>query len=242
MPEKYRVNVREAIRLNPDWKVFVFDEQSVKNLMEQNGDYKYLQKLDSFKLLHQSVDFSRFYLLQKLGGISVDADAKPLKSFDNIPNINTADFISSYSSLSKTENLIQNGRYDRTINNSVILSAPNSEILKEVLDYILTLNCDNIKSDFACILYTTGDSFNEIVQKHKGEIVVLDNSYFESCPPQGKDDCILPENAILKHDHAQTWVSPQRQALAKMYFTGKKYKWVLLVVVLIIILWIIFRK
>jgi len=219
LPEKYVANVEATIAQNPDWKIFRWDDASIRPLLKYLGQ-QYLDKYESFKILHQKIDFARYAILYALGGISIDVDAKAVKSFNEIPFINEKDFIVGYSPLDSVGNAVQ-GNERRAINNSVIISSKNNPILKEVLDYILTLDCKSGQSDFSCIIFTTGQSFNEVLYKHKDEITILDNSYFESC--HGNDEgCEFSPNAIIEHKHAQTWVPENYQTLAKAYYWSKK--------------------
>lgn len=176
VPEKFHANIQATVNLNPDWNILIWDENSIREELKKIGG-QYLQKFDSFKILHQKVDFGRYAILYSRGGISVDIDAKAVKPFSQIPYINEKDFIVGYSSLDSVESKMQ-GYSKRIINNATIISSQYNPILKEVLDYIITLDCKPNQSDFSCVIFTTGQSLNEVVYKHKGEIVILDNSYF----------------------------------------------------------------
>lgn len=220
IPSEYVQNLNETIAKNPDWQVYKWDDKSIRELLKKLGP-QYLEKYNSFKILHQSIDYARYAIIYAFGGLSIDLDAKAVKSFNQIPYIQERDFIVGYSPLDKVGNIAQ-GNERRALNNSVIIARPFHPILKEVLDYINTLECKPGQSDFSCIIFTTGQSFNEVLYRHKGEIVVLDNSYFESC--HGNDEfCEYAPNAIIQHKHAQTWVPGSHQAIAKIYYWLKEY-------------------
>lgn len=221
LPSKYLPNIEATISMNPDWRVYKWDNDSIRVLLKSIGQ-KYLDKYDSFKILHQKIDYARYAIIFAKGGISIDVDAKAVKSFNEIPFINQKDFIVGYSPLDQVGNIAQ-GNDRRAINNSVIIARQYHPILKEILDYINMLDCKPGQSDFSCIIFTTGQSFNEILYRHKGEIVILDNSYFEAC--HGNDEfCEFPANSIIQHKHAQTWVPDGHQAIAKVYYWMKEYR------------------
>src|ERR1044071_2099308 len=78
----YKQNMRNWQLLNPEWHYKCHDENSLRTLC-----YKYSkdagEAFDSFKFLHQKVDFGRYVLLFLIGGIYVDFDCYPLRSLDS---------------------------------------------------------------------------------------------------------------------------------------------------------------
>lgn len=238
IPSKYLPNLDQTARLNPDWKILVWDDKSIRTLLKSIGQ-KYLDKYDSFKILHQRVDFSRYAIMYAGGGgISIDVDAKAVKSFNEIPFIREKDFIVGYGNMDAVGDFVH-GNHRRTINNSVIIAKPFHPILKEVLDYILTLDCREGQSDFSCVIFTTGQSFNEVLYRHKGEIVVLENDYFEGCHVNDSGCKFNPDKAIIEHRHAQSWVPEGKQKLAKIYYKMKENRMAIFTALGIIILFFI---
>lgn len=221
IPDQYRSNLEQTAKLNPDWRIEVWDEARIRPMLRAIGQ-KYLDKYDSFKIMHQRVDFSRYAIIFSTGGLSMDVDAKAVRSFNEIPGIGEKDFIVGYGNMDAVGNLVH-GNKERTINNSVIIARPYHPILKEVLDHILTLDCRQGQSDFSCVIFTTGNSFNEVLRRHKGEICILDNSYFEACHVNDQA-CEFPANSIIHHRHAQTWVPEGKRALAKAYYRVKEHR------------------
>lgn len=237
IPSKYLANLEATIAQNPDWQVYKWDDTSIRDLLKQLGQ-QYLDKYNSFKILHQQIDYARYAIIHAIGGLSIDLDAKAVKSFNEIPYIREKDFIVGYSPLDKVGNIAQ-GNERRAINNSVIIASQYHPILKEVLDYINTLDCKPGQSDFSCIIFTTGQSFNDVLYKHKGEIIILEKDYFESC--HGNDEgCEYDPKAIIQHKHAQTWVPSSHQAIAKIYYWIKAHKVMALGVIVTFILLIFY--
>lgn len=224
LPEKFRPNLKSISDKNPGYNLYYWDEKSARQLMSQ-ADPKYLAKLDEFQLLHQKVDFFRIFCLYVFGGISVDVDMVALKGFDNTPNINTSDFIVSYNnSTNKMENIVKAG-IPEVINNAIILVSPRNPILGQLLDHILTLSCDLTQSKASCIQSTTGpNAFTKfLLDNYRDQITVLDRDYFESC--SGNDDhCVLPEQAIIDHQHEGSWIPPFQKTLSRLYYHAKEYR------------------
>lgn len=166
IPSEYLPNLEATAKLNPDWKIMVWDDASIRSLLRSIGQ-KYLDKYDSFKIMHQRIDFARYAIIYGVGGLSIDVDAKAVKSFNEIPFIREKDLIVGYGNMDAVGDFVH-GNERRTINNSVIIARQQHPILKEVLDHILTLDCKPGQSDFSCIIFTTGQSFNEVLYRHQG--------------------------------------------------------------------------
>lgn len=237
--DKYGENIEQTKKLNPDWKIFYWDNDSIRAELKNLGQ-KYLDKYDSFKIMHQKIDYGRFAVLFSRGGISIDSDAKAVKSFNEIPYLNSSNLIVGYSNMDKISTAIH-GYENRTINNSVILAKQYHPILREVLDYILNLDCGD-KDDFSCVIFTGGQSFNEVLYKHKNEITILPNEYFEACH-SSDSGCELPPEAIILHSHAQTWVPKNYQSFAKIYFFIKKnWLWIIFILIIFILIFLSRKK
>lgn len=231
VPDKYKANIQSVIDKNPGWVVKVWDEESIEKLVSTLGQ-QYLDKLKSYRLLHQKVDYSRYSILFLEGGASVDIDASALKSFDGTPHINDSDFIVSMNST------------NQFVNNAFIATSKNNPVLKGLLDYISTLDCSPAQLDFMCIQHTTGPlAFTEYVNKNKDKITILDNKYFEPCSGRNKY-CTPSKDAILRHDHSASWLPDSVKKTLEMQYFFKQYKWLIisLVALIIIILLIRFSK
>lgn len=229
--------VKSVIEKNPNYQYIKWDEKSIREVMK---DYpEYLKKLDSFELLHNKVDFSRFFLLWRFGGVSLDTDIVALKNLDEVPYIDSSDFIISKSTSAPFENLIAHGKREY-FNNATILVSPQHPILKGLLDHILTLDCSVAKmGKYRCVQYLTGpEAFTDYVIKFKDTIKVLESSFLEPCA--GTDNyCEIPENSVLDHQHEGSWIGGYR-GIGEAYFTVKNifknYWWAIIIIILSIIL------
>lgn len=220
LPDKFASNVQSIADKNPGWKIFKWTEKGIRDTVAKLGP-EYLAKYDSFNLLHQKVDLGRYAILYTYGGASVDTDVVALKGFDETPNLKTSDFIVSYNSSNAFENYIKNGR-SVSLNNATILVSKNNPIMKGLIDHILGLSCTIDQSKESCIQGTTGPKeFTTYLNQHKDQITILDNVYFEPCG--GNDtECILPEAAILDHQHEGSWVRDSHKQISRIWYGIKR--------------------
>lgn len=231
LPDKLRPNVQSVIDKNPDWKPFFWDDVSMQKELKNLGQ-EYLDKYNSYKLLHQKIDFFRYASLYSLGGVSIDTDIIALKGFDSVPNIETSDFI------------VSEKPHSKSINNATIFSSKNNPILKHVIDNIDTEPCGEYESDYKCIQRTTGPyAFNKLLKPFKNEIIILPKEYLEPCASLDSYCKISPNLTILDHRHELSWLKPWHKNVIKSYFVAKHYKYQILIALIIIIaLILILRK
>ena len=227
-PERFHANVRSIIEKNPDYKIFYWDNESMREELKDMGQ-EYLDRYDSFKLLHQKIDFFRYAVLYNRGGISVDTDVVALKGFDSVPNIETSDLI------------VSEKPHSKSMNNATILASKNNPILKYLIDNITT-PCGENETDYKCIQRTTGPyAFNKILKDFKEDIVVLDKVYMEPCASLDSY-CHPSEESVLNHLHELSWLKPWHKNLIKSYFVAKHYKYQILIGIIILIVLILILK
>lgn len=235
LPSKYYYNIKSIIDKNPSYKIYKWDQYSIREVVKSLGE-QYLQKLDSFTTLHQQIDFSKFILLFVFGGISTDVDVVALNGFDNTPYIKDRDFIISYNSSNALENWVKSGR-SVIFNNATILVSAKNPIIKGLIDHLLTVSCSIDQSKESCVNNTTGPKgFTEYLDKYKDQITILDHEYFEPCMGNDSGCEINPNTSILDHQHESSWVSPIHKQFSKAYyFTKRNWIWMLAVVIIIIL-------
>lgn len=221
-PERFHNNVRSIIEKNPDYKIFYWDDASMQEELKTIGQ-EYLDKYNSFKLLHQKIDYFRFAILYSRGGISVDTDVLALRGFDELPNINTSDLI------------VSEKPHSKSMNNATILANKNNPILKYLIDNIDTTPCREGESNYKCIQRTTGPyAFNKLLQPFKDQIVVLDKVYLEPCASLDSY-CSPSEESVLNHLHELSWLKTWHKNVIKSYFVVKHYKYHVLIGIIILI-------
>ena len=82
IPEKYTSNYQKWTDLNPTWQHNMWDEKSLLKLCNHN-QFIYYHTLDT---LINKVNFLKYILMYRIGGVYVDLDTIPLKSMDNFLN------------------------------------------------------------------------------------------------------------------------------------------------------------
>lgn len=235
LPSKYVENVKSVIDMNPGWTHLEWDDSSMREVMKSIGQ-EYLDKYDSFQLMHQKIDFGRIGILYMYGGVSVDTDARSLKGFDSTPHIDTADLIVSYNSSNEIENLVK-AKIPVVLINATILVKPKHPVLKKLLDHILTLSCQIGTPNYDCIQDTTGPrAFTKyLLDNFKDQIIILNHNYFDPC--NGNDtECEIPATAILDQQQEGSWANPAYKRIAQVwYWTKRRWIWLLLLIVIVII-------
>lgn len=237
LPDKYLPNVNSIVTNNPGYIIMRWDDKGIREALRKYScevdNTTYLDKYNSLTLLHQRVDFARYFILYIYGGVSADTDAMAIKGFDTLPEIKTDNFIVSKNS----SNLF--------INNATILVSEKNPLLKELLDSI-DGDCSSYGSDFMCVTNTTGPTkFTEFVNDHRDQITVLDNSFFEPCSGYDKECSVegIKENTILDHQHEGSWVPPGvKNTFTILYFCKRHWSLLLMLILIIILIFLLIRK
>ena len=134
-PKLIEFSINRIKQLHPDYIINILDKESIKNYIEIdkhgfNFNDKILNKQTYFS------DIIRFFLLEKYGGIWIDASLIFWKRLDNI--------VKSKDSLL----LIRNYNNDNGYNNKgfeswLIASTPNHPFIKKIKNKIISLNTYN---------------------------------------------------------------------------------------------------
>ena len=214
VPLKIKKNIREIIKLNSEYKYYLWNKEKIINLIK-NYYPKYYQLYLDCKYMIQRIDLAKYLIIYHYGGIYIDIDCKPIKSFDNFFskfNDHKLLFVSKTPRFNNLENYFVKLVYDfKTdnyfINNGIIISPKNHHFLKYLLNRIDTyFYKNNDKLYISKIFNTFGPStFTNLILEHKNDIMILDNKYFEPC--YGKDiTCKISEETILLHQHQSFWI------------------------------------
>jgi mannosyltransferase OCH1-like enzyme len=202
----------------------LWDECQILQLIKINKTY--LEVYYKFDYLHQKIDFARYIILYKYGGIYLDIDTYAIKSLDYILDTNKDyEMIVSKINLYKIETLI---RYKSMylINNGIIIAKPNVQIMKDIIDYVTNnYACGPFTHKMACIQKTTGPSMFTFMitnYKYKNRIKILDYEYLEPCV---MDVCNITDKTHIVHRHAGSWHTPYVRTVGMFYLTNKKYIW-----------------
>jgi mannosyltransferase OCH1-like enzyme len=206
LPEKFYENVRGLHALNPEFQHMQWTDATLRAECAALGP-TYLAKYDSFIHMISKVDFGRYVVLYRYGGISIDTDMEPLRPLHETPGVNEYDFILSASSIMGSSLL-------NTVNNALFIVVPEHPIMKFILDTIVGEPESWITRSLHKELFvqmTTGPCFlNYILYKYRDTIHVLDNMYFEPSVPTDK--------SIMNHNHELSWMSPFSAFVVKHWF------------------------
>jgi mannosyltransferase OCH1-like enzyme len=201
IPEKFKKNVDDLHRLNPEYKHKQWDEKSLRTECLKYST-ECAERFDSFDQMIMKVDLGRYVVLHNYGGISVDTDMVQLRSIANTPGINTDTFIIGKSGFP----------YNLTgyLNNGVIITIPKHTIIITVINEIIndTRKCSDFTTKESCVQVITGPKhITDIINNNKELCKILDNKYYEPCTSLDLW-CKPVKDSIMDHKHEGSWVSP----------------------------------
>jgi len=181
MPDHCKQFTKEMQEMHPDWEYHLWGNEIFTDIYK---DDKYLQNYIKnpklFKYAYIS-DRIRLLLLRDFGGVYVDVDAKPLKSFNTILS-KCSKNITFFGGVKRTDCNEKNWIFDCTVYGS----APNSRAINICLDTYKDINWAN-----------GGFMFSEVLMDHlDDDILSLGYEYFYSTKPNSK--------AVVLHDVVDT--------------------------------------
>jgi inositol phosphorylceramide mannosyltransferase catalytic subunit len=100
---------------NPNYKIFLWREQEAENLLKKYFP-AYLSTYLFLDPIIRKVDYIRFFILYKYGGIYLDMDYFCLKSFD--------DYFNDYPQYKDSDIVLSKSCYGPWITNSIMMSRP----------------------------------------------------------------------------------------------------------------------
>lgn len=211
IPDIHKQKVDELHALNPEFKHMQWDEESLRVECRRLGK-PYEDKFNSFQNFMAKVDFGRYVVLYNHGGFSIDTDMKPLKPLNNTPKLESEEFIVS--------RLPFPTGWIGHVNNAIFIVRPHHPIMKEIIDTIV--RSSKTEKDYASkelyINYETGPTFiTNIIDKHKKNITIIDNEYFEPCY-SFDPYCKPTDKSIMDHQHTMSWINPFFKVLFRIIF------------------------
>jgi mannosyltransferase OCH1-like enzyme len=195
VPSKFDANRTELRRLNPEWRIMEWDEASLRSECAALGP-EFLRTFDELPLLISKVDFGRYVVLYRHGGISLDLDMAPLKPLSTTPGLDTHAIMLSKSSIPPFAN------------NAVFIACPmNPFFMKLLLDIMNTrYTVDHFPSKELYVHVVTGPILVSRMLISTNDIHMLDAIYFEPCLPVDKT-CVAEPSSIMLHRHELSWMS-----------------------------------
>ncbi len=209
-----------------------WDEQSLRRECELLGK-PYVEKFDSIPLMIMKVDYGRYVVLYRYGGISVDMDMKPIRPLKETPGLDTEEMI-----VSKLPNPVG---YTGYLNNAMFAVRPRCPIIKEMIDKctVSTKKPEDYLNKELYLNNETGPEFvNRCLTPYKKRIKILDSEYFEPC--YSVDPlCEKTPKTILEHKHTMSWIDKGYHWIFKLLFIVYRFLPILLIVAFV---WIAMYK
>jgi len=113
--------------MHPDWEQFLWSEDTIESLRNlPKGAWR--ERLEA-QCWHGAADIARLAILQEVGGVYVDIDSKPLRSFDGAPFME-ADAFAAYEPVASLPGRVANG---------TIGSEPRGHVVGTALDLLYNL-------------------------------------------------------------------------------------------------------
>lgn len=183
-------------------------------------DPRYLACYDSYRHMHQKIDFGRCVVLYVHGGISVDMDVEALRPFSSMGDlVDSKRLIVSENSLQMywlEKKVLGIKRY---LNNSTFACASGHPAMKRLIESMIQAreSAWMFGNKFLDIQRTTGPLLVSNALGNAADIQVLPYWYFEPCSIA--EGCNVNPRAILNHKHDATWVSLSSNGLRLLFWT-----------------------
>jgi len=231
IPEKFLPNTEGIVKLHPNWKYILWCEIKIIRLLRQNKVW--LDTYYKFNYLHQKIDYAKYVILYKFGGVYVDMDAVVLKSFDSLlDSCMKYDLIVSKINLNRFESMLYCQR-PVCINNGIIMAQRSNSIIKKLVDSIDENPTSLNPIKFFSINHTTGPSmFTKIILDNMNDqTMILKPEYLE---PQifGMGD--VTSNTYAIHQHEGSWLNKSFKKFGEFYIRNRIIVYILLVILVLI--------
>ena len=232
VPAQYRSYARRLRALHPEYQYTLWDDTSLRRVCYRLGQ-RYGRAYDACLHMHQRVDFGRYCVILMHGGISVDMDVEPLKSFDHVVrHIPPHTLGVSQFPMSTTESSLLAMRPHRWWLNNATLIAPRADL--PAAQRLVDRTADRLLAPWwrwmpasMAILYTTGPmAFNTIFMKHipRHEWTMIPYTYFEPC--SGFNETCRPgKDSLVNHEHSGTWQPGWHGWTIRQYYRIKRHPW-----------------
>jgi len=234
-PDNLNQNTIKLKSYHKKWKYILWDNKKIINLIK--NDREVLDSYKKLKYMHQKIDFAKYIILYKMGGVYVDMDVDIIKSFDSmLEKFNSYEVILSSINLNRLESYIFCQSYP-CLNNGIMIAKSRTNFMKKIIKNIINTSknpgLDLNKSEF--INRTTGPSLITDVYKNYSEqhqIKILEWDYLEPCTMTGL--CQTSDRTYAKHYHNVTWMDSYISYPLYIYFKYKLQIYMMLIIVLII--------
>lgn len=248
--EEFSENVKNWETLNPEWNYFCLSDRDLREECRKYSD-ECLAVYDSYKVMHQKIDFGRYVTVYNNGGIYVDMDAYAVRSLNYSSYVNH--IIDSYEKdgkdmlgLSKLgitylEAIIVSTYY----NNAIMMSTPKNPTLGEYIEFVIAASkLDQTQThwfDHDAVQATTGPrTFNKFFWRKSMEdkIVGFPSHVFEPCRVGGV--CDLNKETVSAHQFEASWLPAPLKTSAGFYNRNKSA--IPFIILIIVLLYFMYRQ
>jgi len=191
---------------------------------------RHLPKYDSFTHIIERVDFARYALLYKHGGIYADLDTNPLQPINKWVEMDK--IILGCEPVEHAQEIY--GR-DRVVCNALMISPPGKEFWKELMKYIVA----HYEHNFRPVENTGPMAMTRFLESPEGsrfrsEIVLTDPCVFYPLKADNtvSDRCNIKESYVA-HVWENTWVKPWYR---DPMWLNSRY-WTYALIILFVVLW-----
>lgn len=260
VPAKYHASMRRLRTLNPGWQHHVWADADLRQACALVGP-DVLEAYDRATLMHQKIDLGRMCVLYVHGGITVDMDIQPLRPLSAIPGLRDVTRLTvsllplnsfeSYMAYNLRCLRFDGGQTCSAVNNACIIAPPHDPALLHVIRHcanqIVAVDPRGVNAT-ALMNMTTGPvQFGRVLADLPPGLKVdmLPARYLEPCI--GHDAyCVPGREAVVHHQHDNTWLPQHTGMLYKLYFHAK-HNWELLAaaqaaVLLAVLMWLTRRR
>ena len=216
LPEKYKIKAEKIKSFHEGWNYKLWSEKDILDLLDTEEEVKTYYNL---QYLHQKVDYARYIILYKIGGVYIDIDVDILKPLDGLLEMSKDyDLTVSKLNVSSPESYFVCMKQE-CINNGIIFSKPKNNVLYELIRHIDKKHtCNFLDTKITCINNTTGPNiFSDIVMKHKN-VLILEPEYVEPC---FQGTCKITRNTFLIHQQDGTWFGGLFKSIIRFYFGNR---------------------
>jgi len=235
VPQKLQTFVTKWQSLHPRYEYRLLDDDDLRDIVQATVP-QYLDDYDGFTHTIERVDFARYALLYRHGGVYADLDTDPKKPIDVWVAKNK--IVLGCEPKEHAEEIY--GR-DRVVCNALMISPPKQEFWLDLMEYIIT----NYEKRFRPVDNTGPMAITRFLETPKGKryiphILITDPCVFY--PLKGDntvaDGCNIKESYVA-HVWENTWVGPWYQD--PMWFNTRYWTWGLVVLFVVLWLWCYYR-
>lgn len=237
VPEKLKGYILKWKKLHPEYAHYLLDDDDLRNIVKKVVP-KYLNVYDSFTHMIERVDFARYAILYKYGGVYADLDTLPLKPIDKW--VEEGKIVLGSEPYEHAQKIYNR---ERVVCNALMISPPGQQFWKELMDYIIR----NYEHRYKPVENTGPMAITRFMEsdgkkfEKNGDVIVTDPCVFYPLKSDNKpsDRCNLNDSYVM-HVWENTWVSKWYQD--PMWFNRRYWTYGLSVLVVVMIIYYLMKK